>query len=61
VDDDRDADAVEEIDKATVEIGYRLRLEWKLPCVAPAGADEKAVADEIEFDFENFVVAGRNW
>ena len=55
VDDDRDADAVEKIDQPTMEIGNRLRLERKLPCVASAGARDEAVADEVELDLEDFV------
>src|SRR5438105_1367045 len=55
VDDHGDADTIEEIDEAMMELGNRLRLEWKLPFVAAAVAHDDAMADEVEVDLEDLV------
>src|SRR6516162_496264 len=51
---DRDADAVQQIDYAMIEVGNCLRLQRNLPCLAPAGARDEAVADEVKLDLKDF-------
>ena len=58
-DDYRDADTVEQMDEAMVEIGNGLRLERQGSFLAAAGACDEPVPDKVEFDFEDFV-AGRH-
>ena len=60
LDGDRDPDVIQDIDYTTIEVGNGLRLEWKLPHLAPAGARDEAVADEVKLDLEYFTV-GRDW
>jgi hypothetical protein len=37
-----------------MEVGNGLRLQRKLPHLAPTGARDEEVADEVKLDFEDF-------
>src|SRR5262245_35308720 len=58
VDRDGNADAVQQIDHAQIEIGNRLRLERQCPLIAAAGAGGETVLDEIKLHLEDFVADG---
>jgi hypothetical protein len=51
---------VQNIDHPTIKLGNGLWLERERPFLAPAGAGQEAVADEIKLELKDFV-ADRNW
>ena len=53
---DRHADVklVQEVHGSAIEVRNRLRREGERALLAPAGAGDEAVADEVELDLEEF-------